>query len=191
MSSDAFRICASAMIAAVSASVITADAQNAQPAPESAPPAPSVRIPAALAGSWSGNVIQVQRSIEYAVSLEVTARGAQINYPGLNCGGNLRHIGASAEYDFYVETITRGPAHDDGLCSSGTITMALAGDKMAWAWFGLVKGAIVTAHGLLTRHEGSRQPEGQSIIGSTAPPPPSPIPRPRPNLIAPTALPPR
>jgi hypothetical protein len=177
MSSDTFRAWAGAMILAVTASIITAYAQNAPPANESAPLAPSVRLPPAIEGSWSGTVIQIQRSIEYVVSVQVTARGAQINYPGLNCGGNLRRIGASAEYVFYVETITRGPEHADGLCSSGTITMARAGDKLAWAWFGLVKGAIATAEGLLARQGESTPMEGQSLTGSTVPSPPSPMPR--------------
>jgi hypothetical protein len=192
MSSHSFRTCAAAMIAAVTASIITAYAQNAPPANESAPLSPGVRLPAGIAGSWSGTVIQVQRSIEYAVSLQVTARGAQINYPELNCGGHLRRIGASAEYVFYVETITRGPVHDDGLCSSGTITVARAADKLAWAWFGLVKGTITTADGLLTRQGESPQAEEQPITGSTAPSLPSPIPprRPRPRPVLPTAPPP-
>jgi hypothetical protein len=161
-----FRTCAALMIASVTTSIDTAAAQNAPPANESVPPAPSARMPTGIAGSWSGTVIQVQRTIEYAVSLEVTANGAQINYPGLNCGGNLRRIGAAAGYDFYVETITRGPVHDDGLCSSGTITITRAGDKLAWAWFGLFKGAIVTAHGLLTQQ---RQPTSPTTSQSSPP----------------------
>jgi hypothetical protein len=187
-----FRTCAALMIATVTTLIVAAAAQNAPPANESAPLVPSVRLPLAIAGSWSGTVVQVQRSIEYSVSVEVTARGAQINYPGLNCGGKLSHVGASAHYVFYVETITRGPVHDDGLCSNGAITMTRAGDQLAWAWFGLVKGDVVTAHGLLTRQGESTQAEGQSITGSTAPSPPSPIPRPRarPKPVAPTASPP-
>jgi len=192
MSSNTFRAWAAAMISAVTASIITAYAQNAPPANQSAPLAPSVHLPSAIEGFWSGTVIQIQRSIEYVVSVQVTARGAQINYPGLNCGGNLRRIGASAEYVFYVEMVTRGPVHADGLCSNGTITMARAGDKLAWAWFGLVKGGIVTADGLLTRQGESTQGEGQSITGSAAPSPPIPIPRPRAprKPVAPTAPPP-
>jgi hypothetical protein len=191
MSSNTFRAWAAAMISAAAASIITAYAQNAPPANESAPLAPSVRLPSAIEGSWSGTVIQIQRSIEYVVSVQVTARGAQINYPGLNCGGNLRRIGASAEYVFYVEMITRGPVHADGLCSNGTITMARAGDKLAWGWFGLVKGAIATAEGLLTRQD-STPAQGQSITGSTAPSPSISIPRrhARPKPAAPTAPPP-
>jgi hypothetical protein len=192
MSSNTFRACAAATISAVTASIITAYAQNAPPANQSAPLAPSVHLPSAIEGSWSGTVIQIQRSIEYVVSVQVTARGAQINYPGLICGGNLRRIGAAAEYVFYVETITRGPEHADGFCSSGTITMARAGDKLAWAWFGLVKGAIATAEGLLTRQEDSTPAQGQSITGSTVPSPPNPMPRrrARPKPAAPTAPPP-
>jgi hypothetical protein len=192
MSSSAFRTWAATMIAVTTASIITAETQNAPPAKDGAPLGPSVPLPEAIAGSWSGEVVQVQRTIEYIVSVEVTARGAQTNYPGLDCGGKLSRVGVLAEYIFYVETITRGPAHDDGLCASGTITMARAGDKLAWAWFGLVKGDIVTAYGLLTRQEESTQAEGQSITGATAPSHPIPIPRrrPRPKSVAPIVPPP-
>ena len=101
MTSKAFRTRAAATIAVMTASIITAQTQNAPPAKESAPQGPIVRLP--IAGSWSGTVIQVQRSIEYAVSVEVTARGAQISYPGHNCGGKLSHIGVSASTSFMLK----------------------------------------------------------------------------------------
>lgn len=178
MSIMSFRTLAVIILAAtIATSSTTAQAQNAPPATESASPAAGVQPPAAIAGNWSGTVIQVQRSIEYAVSLAIDDRGAQSSYPGLNCGGTLKRVGASAGYVFFVETITRGPVHNDGMCSSGTITTARTGDKLAWAWFGLVHGEIVAAHGLLTRRREATQTEAQSITGSTNPSPPAPLPR--------------
>src|SRR5579864_6162926 len=151
MSGSASRICGFARIAAVTASATMAAAQNAPPVTERTPLPPSARLPPAIAGSWSGTIIYVQQSVEYDVSLEITSQGAQINYPGLNCGGTLRRIGASADYVFYVQRITRGPVAESGLCSDGTMTVARTGDKLAWTWFALVKGNIATAQGVLTR----------------------------------------
>src|ERR1700736_390169 len=87
---------------------------------------PGARPPVAgpaIAGSWSGTVLQIQRSIEYAVTIEITARGAQITYPELHCGGKLSRIGASRDYAFFVEIITGEPVDNDGRCSNGTSTL--------------------------------------------------------------------
>jgi len=130
-------------------------------------------------------VLQIQRAIEYAVTLEITARGAEINYPELHCGGKLSRIGASRDYAFFLETITRGTVDDDGRCSNGTITMARAGDDLAWGWFGLVKGEVVTAYGTLTRKSDANQQvpvgeEGQSVVATPGPTPPPLVRKPRP-----------
>ena len=176
MSSSVFRITAAAVVAAMTGLTGTARAQNVPPTLEGSSPTANMPPPAPVAGTWLGTVIQVQRSIEYGVSLEITAQKAEINYPGLNCGGTLKLVGASAKYVLFVETITRGPARDDdGLCSSGTITIARTGDKLAWAWFGLVKEELVTAYGWLTK----QGEQGQSITGATEPSPPIPLPRER------------
>jgi hypothetical protein len=68
----------------------------------------------ALAGTWAGTIIQVQKSIEYSVTLEIGGGEAKITYPELRCGGKLTRIGSSGDYYFFVETITRGPADDNG-----------------------------------------------------------------------------
>jgi len=131
-------------------------------------------------------VIQVQRTIEFTVTLEITAREAQISYPELHCGGKLSHVGASGDYSFFLETITRGAADDDGRCSNGTITVVRDGVNLAWGWFGLVKGEIVVAHGMLTRksdanQEVSTEEQGQSLTGTTGPIPLPPIRKQRPS----------
>jgi hypothetical protein len=188
MSSSVFRITAAAAVAAMTGLTGTARAQNVPPALEGSSPTANMRPPAPIAGTWSGTVIQVQRSIEYGVSLDIAAQRAEINYPGLNCGGTLKLVGASAKYVLFVETITRGPAHDDdGLCWSGTITIARTGDKLAWAWFGLVREELVTAYGWLKKQ--GEQSEGKSITGSTSPPIPLPRERARRRSAAPSAPP--
>jgi hypothetical protein len=143
---------ATVMFAAMAASIVTVGAQTP---PLNRPPAPpSARSPVtgpAIAGTWSGTVIQVQSSIEYAVVLEITAQGAQTYYPELNCGGKLTRVGASTGYVFFVEMITRGAVDKAGRCSNGTVTVARAGDKLTWGWFGIVKGDVVVALGTLSR----------------------------------------
>jgi hypothetical protein len=115
----------------------------------------------AIAGTWSGTVIQVQSSIEYAVVLEITAHGGQTSYPELNCGAKLTRVGTSTSYVFFVETITRGPVDKNGRCSNGTVTVARAGDKLAWEWFGIVKRDAVVSLGTLARN-----PDGSLLIGA-------------------------
>jgi hypothetical protein len=94
-------------------------------------------------------LIQIQSSIEYAVVLEITARGGQSSYPELNCGGKLTRVGASINYVFFIETITRGPTDKSGRCANGTVTAVRLGDKLTVEWFGLVDSNVVLALGAL------------------------------------------
>ncbi len=80
-----------------------------------------------------------------------TANGAETDYPEVNCRGKLTRIGASRSYAFFVEVIALGRADKGGRCPDGTITVARAGDNLAWAWFGSVQGDVVVAFGTLTR----------------------------------------
>jgi hypothetical protein len=167
------RIWAAALIAAVAAPIFTAGAQQfppaqpfppapGQPAPEPAPPAqkraapPAARPPAGptVAGTWSGPVTQIGRETKYSVVLTLTSTGGETNYPELNCGGKLTRIGASRSYVFFVEVITQGRRDKGGRCPDGTITVARAGDNLAWVWFGSVDNEIAVAYGTLTRKSG-------------------------------------
>jgi len=166
-------------------------AQTLPPGNPGARPA-TIRPPVtgpAIAGTWSGTVLQIQRSIEYAVTVEITAQGAQTNYPELHCGGKLSRIGVSRDYAFFVETITTSPVDDNGRCSNGTITMARAGDDLVWGWFGLVKGEVVTAHGTLRRKSDADQPVAEDVQSITATPAPRPRkPRPPTTPLAPPMI---
>jgi hypothetical protein len=151
----ASRNLAAAVLATMAASVVTAGAQSRPTVERRSAASPSARSPvtgSAIAGTWTGKAIQVQSSIEYTVVLEITARGGQTSYPELNCGGKLTRVGASTSYVFFVETITRGPVEKYGRCSDGTVTVARAGDKLAWEWFGIVNGDALVAIGSLARN---------------------------------------
>ena len=157
-----YRVLALAVIATFAWSPDRGCAQTspADPAPRTVARRPPATM-SAIAGTWAGTVIQVQKSIEYSVTLEIGGREAKVSYPELRCGGKLSRVGASGDYSFFVETITRGPADDNEPCTSGSVTVARAGDNLAWTWFGLVNGEIVAAYGMLSR---------KSIAQQTAPP---------------------
>jgi hypothetical protein len=152
-----------------------AQTSPADPAPRTvARRPPATRT--ALAGTWAGTIIQVQKSIEYSVTLEIGGGEAKISYSELRRGGKLTRIGSSGDYCFFVETITRRPADDNGRCTNGSITVTRAGDNLAWAWFGLANGEIVAAYGILTRKSVAQQAalpaeEELSIIGTPRPTP--------------------
>ena len=109
-----------------------------------------------ISGTWTGRVAQNIGSSDYTIILTVSSKGpdihnAQTSYPELNCGGKLTRIGASKGYVFYTETITRGGQDSGGSCINGTVTMAMAGEKLAWGWFGSYGGQIYVAWSNLVR----------------------------------------
>jgi hypothetical protein len=111
---------------------------------------PTASTPSVV-GTWSGLVTQVGGESKYTVVLTLTRNAGQTDYPELNCGGKLTRIGASKDYLFYVEVITRGQAEKGGRCPDGTITVARAGDKLNWVWFGIPQDSVIVAFGTLTR----------------------------------------
>ena len=66
--------------------------------------------PPSMTGIWTGKVAQIGREGGYALVLTIAAKGVTTDYPDLGCAGKLTRIGASANYVFYSETITKGLA---------------------------------------------------------------------------------
>jgi hypothetical protein len=137
----------------------------------------------AVNGTWSGRAIQDQQSIEFIVMLQIAYRRAEISYPELKCSGALRRVGVSSNYVFFAETITS--RERDDTCPDGTVTIARAGDKLAWAWFGVVNGEILSAQGVLDRQAGVVPDDGMPATGSIGPllSAQVPLPRRRPRVI--------
>jgi|SRR5262249_42805695 len=117
---------------------------------KSPPARPAVSGPT-IAGGWSGPVTQVGSETKFSVVLTLTATGGETDYPELNCGGKLTRIGASHNYVFFVEVITRGHVNKGGRCPDGTITVARAGDNLNWVWFGAPGDDVIVAFGTLAR----------------------------------------
>jgi hypothetical protein len=104
-----------------------------------------------VTGTWTGSVTQVGSTDRYAMVLTVRNNGGETDYPSLNCGGKLTRVGSSAGYTFYIERITRGRLDQGGRCIDGSITIAPAGDRLAWGWVGADQGEAVVAFSTLVR----------------------------------------
>lgn len=124
------------------------------PGPERAPRVPPLPAGPAISGTWSGPVIQVGSQSHYSIVLTLTGSGGESTYPELNCSGKLTKVGASRTYAFFIEVITQGQREQGGRCPDGSVTVARAGDSLAWEWFASVGGEVAIAYGTLTRNPG-------------------------------------
>jgi hypothetical protein len=104
-----------------------------------------------ILGNWTGQLNQVGSTTPYKFEMAVSAKGADVKYPDLDCTGKLTRIGQSKSYIFFVEIITKGQAEKGGRCPDGTITVARQGEDLALGWFGSIQGTTVVAYGTLKK----------------------------------------
>jgi hypothetical protein len=104
-----------------------------------------------LVGTWTGPVTQVEHDKGFSIVVTVRPGGGDTEYPELNCSGKLTRTAGSGNYVFYLEKITRGRHDGGGRCPDGTVTIARAGDKLAFSWFATVDGIPVFAYSALSR----------------------------------------
>jgi hypothetical protein len=112
--------------------------------------------PPAMVGTWTGKLAQSDGaqndgSSGYNVVMTISANAAVTDYPELKCSGKLKRVGTANGYVFFTETITRGGKSSGGGCTDGTITVALASDKLIWAWVGANNGKALVAWSTLVR----------------------------------------
>jgi hypothetical protein len=147
------RACAAVLVLAI-CGIAPATAQF-PPGPDDAAAPKSRKPPSSAApninGNWTGRLNQVGSQTPYNFELVVNARGAETRYPDLECTGKLTRVGASKNYVFFVEVITKGQAEKGGRCPDGTITLARQGDDLAIGWFGTVEGNTIVAYGTLKK----------------------------------------
>jgi hypothetical protein len=88
----------------------------------------------AILGQWTGIGLQTNPSETWTISLTFRADGSgTINYPSLECGGELRREGARDGVVFYRERITRG----QGRCvDNGVVGVFPHADRLMWFWTG-------------------------------------------------------
>jgi hypothetical protein len=104
-----------------------------------------------LVGSWTGPVTQVAHDKGFTIVVTIRPGGGDTEYPELACSGKLTRAAGSGSYVFYTEKITRGRHADGGRCPDGTVTIARAGDKLAFSWFATVEGIPVFAYATLSK----------------------------------------
>lgn len=99
-----------------------------------------------LAGHWSGVVNQSgpgAQSQQYVASLTLDGPVGAMDYPTLECGGDVAFVSRGHDGYVYRETISRGR----GCLGGGTITVQPGGPaSVYWRWDG---GAGVTVSGRL------------------------------------------
>jgi eukaryotic-like serine/threonine-protein kinase len=118
-------------------------------APASAAPSPSAKVPAAFAGSWSGQARQLNPAdvFDVKVSLAAGASTGSVSYSSasFSCAGELS-LQSSAHS---VLTLSQGIIRGQRTCANGTVTLsASAGGTLAFSFRGKTGPA---ASGTLTR----------------------------------------
>src|ERR1700716_2163752 len=83
-------------------------------------------------GKWRGELTQVGSRTPYRIELAIDTKGAETKYPDPDCTGKLIRVGTSKSYVFFIEIITKGAANKGGRCPDGTVTVARAGDNLAF-----------------------------------------------------------
>jgi hypothetical protein len=150
---------AASAVAVAGSAVVLAPSLAQQPAPAAQKQKPPAQKPAAqtkapaaggLTGTWAGSVVQ-PGSKGYSIALTLTTGGGTTDYPELKCAGKLTRAGTAGGFTFYLETITQGGLKQGGRCIDGSITVTLAGEKLAWGWVGVHENRTVVAHSMLAR----------------------------------------
>jgi hypothetical protein len=98
-----------------------------------------------LAGHWSGVVTQSgpgDKGQQFVASLTLNGAVGAMDYPTLECGGDVAFVSRGRDGYVYRETISRG----QGCLSGGTITVQPSVNSVVWRWDG---GAGVTVSGRL------------------------------------------
>jgi len=109
---------------------------------------------ASLAGSWAGEMRQVDpdRESRYPVTLVLKGKSGTTAYPTLKCSGKLTRIAETKSgYAIYQETVTNDPG---GSCIDGLVTVTTDAGKIVLGWFAEFEGTPSLASAVLER-EGS------------------------------------
>jgi hypothetical protein len=106
---------------------------------------PAGAAPQSLTGHWSGVVNQSghgQKPQQYVATLTLDGDTGAMDYPTLECGGDVAFVSRSSAGYVYRETISRG----QGCLGGGMITVQPSASSVYWRWVG---DAGVTVSGRL------------------------------------------
>ncbi len=116
-------------------SAATMDGHASKPVPASVTASPTItpKIPAALAGAWSGTVRQTDPALAATVQIRLAAGSPDgtIAYPQLGCSGRLLLVSTAGGRYTLEQDITSGQQS----CESGVVTLTPQGKtKLAFAF---------------------------------------------------------
>jgi hypothetical protein len=97
--------------------------------------APAGAEPQTLTGQWSGVVSQSgpgAHSQQFVASLTLNGAVGAMDYPTLECGGDVAFVSRGRDGYVYRETISRGR----GCLSGGVITVQPSAKSVVWRWDG-------------------------------------------------------
>lgn len=91
-----------------------------------------VTVPAALAGTWAGQVHQTAPVLAVTVRITMApgARGGTIGYPALGCSGVLRAVSGQGGTLTLSQRITQGRQN----CQDGVVTLTAQGGQLSFSF---------------------------------------------------------
>lgn len=153
------------------------DSQAIQPSGPASEPTEAgtgaVSVPSAFIGTWDGRGTQVNPSVEWPVTIDLTS-GSQgdvvgtSEYPNDGCGGNLSLQEVTADTIVLIENLTYGL---DACTDGGTIILGLRADTaLSFEWVGVRDdGSSSSATGSLERRGSEASVESSQPSRATMP----------------------
>jgi hypothetical protein len=112
---------------------------------------PAMAGGSAVAGSWSGEMRQIDPDGEskYPMTLVLQGTKGTSSYPTLKCGGTWSRIGETKDgYVIYKEKV----ANDDGgSCIDGVVIVRVDAGKLILGWFAAFEGTPSLASAVLEK----------------------------------------
>ncbi|MGD9981752.1 MAG: hypothetical protein AB7H66_03020 [Hyphomonadaceae bacterium] len=86
-----------------------------------------------IVGQWAGIGLQIEPAETWTIQLSIQSDGhGRIDYPSLQCGGELTREGRRGEVVFFRERITYG----DHCVTNGTVGVYSHAGRLMWFWTG-------------------------------------------------------
>ena len=106
--------------------------------------------PAGLAGSWSGEMRQIETNTEatYPMTLTFSGKGALADYPTLNCSGLWSKVTETNGYAVYAEKAVN---RNGATCVDGIVMVSLHQGRVFLGWFAAFDGAPTVATAVLSK----------------------------------------
>lgn len=107
--------------------------------------------PASIAGSWSGEMrqVDVDRESRYPFLLTIKGKSGTTAYPTLKCSGTLTKIGETKSgYAIFQEAVKNEPG---ATCIDGVVVITTDAGKVILGWYAAFEGAPALASAVLSK----------------------------------------